>query len=400
MKILYVIHQYFPHYYTGTELLTDNISRYQRYLGDSVEIWAYNLAEPDVKKIEKTSYHETPVTFFSHHNKDKKKDWRFYWKDKENREYFKKLLKKVNPDVLHVTHSARMSDIVAAAYDLGIPYVTTITDYWLLCPTATLVRKNGDLCGGSGADPRCLRVDYKNNLQDFEERWGGVKDFLKNASRVGYAANFVRAMFEKNGIDTSNWIHIKHGYNASAKRIRTQDPYYRFAYTGTLQPSKGAHIAIEAFRSLPEENARLVVYGEIGHDNTYSKYCLGLAQGDPRIEFRGKYDHNNLVDEFKDVDCILIPSVWYEPFPFTLINAIKFGYDVLGARIGGIPELIGENNSESLFAAGDSNDLKEKMLSKLNKGKNTPQKIFYEQALETEAFKYFQVYNLLKGAKV
>lgn len=396
MKILYVTHQYFPYFYTGTELLTDNLSRYIRFLGDSTEVWAYNLEEPDLNKIDRTSYKGIPVTFFSHHNNEKDKDWLLYRENKEKNKDFKKLIKDSNPDVIHITHSARMGDIIEAAYKLGVPYVMTLTDYWLLCPTATLIRRNGELCGGTGVDPNCLKYCYRNKKEEMEKRWVGVKDILEKASFVGYAANFLRKMFEINGIDTSKWINIRHGYNINDRRIRTRDSFYRFAFTGTLQPSKGAHLVIEAFRKISNDKIRLVMYGETKHDAAYSDHCLSLARGDNRIEFRGRYDHSDLVEEFKDIDCIIVPSNWFEPFPFTLITAVSYGFQVIGANIGGIPEIIGDENKDSLFEPGNTQDLKEKMIKKVIQGKK-PNNLFYEQSLESEAFKYFQIYNLLSN---
>ncbi len=397
MKILYITHQYFPYFYTGTELLTDNLSRYQRYLGYETEVWAYNLEGGDINKIQKTLYKGIPVTFFTHHNDDKDKDWKMYRDNPKRKKWFRELLKKSAPDVIHVTHLARMGDIVQAAYELGIPYVTTITDYWLLCPTATLVRENGELCGGTAIDSKCLRYCYKNKKRNMEERWSGVQDFLNKATKVGYAANFVRSMFEKNGIDTSNWINVKHGYNPEVERKRTKDALYKFAFTGTLQPSKGGHLAIQAFRKVSDTKARLVVFGETKHNLDYSNYCRSLAEGDARIEFRGRYDHTKLTKEFEDIDCILVTSNWYEPFPFTLISAVKYGFDIIGSRIGGIPEIIGDSNSNSLFEPGDLDDLKNKMEKKILKGKKVVDRIFYEQTLETEGFKYFQIYNFISG---
>lgn len=398
MRVLYLIHQYFPYFYTGTELLTANLSTYERLLGANTQVWTYNLEEKDVKKVENTYYKGVPVSFFSHRNDDKDRDWKFFKVDRPKREFFKKLLDKAKPDVIHITQAARMGDIVQVAQEMGIPYIVTITDYWLLCPTATLIRENGDLCLGTKADPNCLKLDYKNNEYMLNERWTSVKKFLANSSNVVYASKFLRSMFEKNGIDTKDWINVRHGYNATERRVRVKDGFFRFGYTGTLQPSKGAHLVIEAFKKIQNTKARLVIYGELKHDLDYSNYCLKLAKGDSRIEFRGRYDHTKLVEEFKDIDCILVPSNWFEPFPFTLISAISYGFDVIGARIGGIPEIIGEKNIDSLFEPGDIEELSEKMLVKLNKGKDRTKKLFYGESLEAEAFKYFQLYSLVSGA--
>ena len=397
MKVLYITHQYFPYFYTGTELLTDNLARYLRYLGVNTEVWAYNPLERRASsKVDKMRYKGIPVTFFSHH-KGENKDWEFFTENPDKRSIFGELLKEVNPDVIHVTHASRMGDVIEYASSTGIPYIATLTDYWFLCPTTNLVRKNGELCTGTKSDPNCLKYCYKGNKEKMEKRWGAVNNFFRNASKVVYAANFLKLMFEKNGIDTSNWVKIKHGYNPIGERKRVPDSFYGFAFTGTLQPNKGAHLIIKAFKKIDDKSARLAIYGDASQRAEYSQYCLDLAKNDKRIEFRGSYDQAKLADEFADIDCIIVPSNWFEPFPFTLISAIRFGFEVIGSRIGGIPEIIGENNTESLFKPGDFKDLAKKMTLKLKKGKNKQSGLFYDQTVEAEGFKYFQIYNFLSG---
>lgn len=396
MKIVYLTHQYFPYFYTGTELLTDNLSRYLRKLGLSTEVWAYNLESKNETSIKKTNYLGIPVTFFSHHNQDSKRDISMFRSNSGKSNFIKEVIKKEKPDLIHVTHSSRMGDVVDIASQLGIPYVVTITDYWLICPTATLIKPNGDLCQGTIADPDCLKYCYKNDKKELTIRWKTVKGFLANASQVVYAADIVKGMFEKNGIDTKGWMKVKHGYNISGKRERIKDKFYRFAFTGTLQRSKGGHLAIEAFKKISDQSARLSIYGDTKHDTEYSDYCLNLAKEDKRIWFKGRYDHTKLTKEFADIDCIIVPSNWFEPFPFTLISAVSYGFEVIGSQIGGIPEIIGENNQDSLFESGNIADLQEKMVKKIEKGKISPSKVFYDQNIEGEGYKYSQIYNSLK----
>jgi len=207
----------------------------------------------------------------------------------------------------------------------------------------------------------------------------------------------LKSAFVQNGVDTDKWINIKHGYNPKGSRKRKKDTFYRFAFTGTLQRNKGAHLVLEAFIKIQDPKVRLAIYGEAKHDLAYSSYCMQLSKGDDRIEFRGRYDHTKINEEFADIDCIIVPSNWFEPFPFTLISAVAYGFDVIGSKIGGIPEIIGEANSSSLFDPGDIKDLQEKMINKSRERKQKDKPIFYEQNLESEGFKYFQVYNLTSG---
>ena len=57
----------------------------------------------------------------------------------------------------------------------------------------------------------------------------------------------------------------------------------------------------------------------------------------------------------------MYPSQWYENCPFSVMESQLYGTPVLGARIGGIPELIAEGKTGELFESGNPGQLKEKI---------------------------------------
>src|SRR5699024_9685915 len=57
----------------------------------------------------------------------------------------------------------------------------------------------------------------------------------------------------------------------------------------------------------------------------------------------------------------IYPSEWYENCPFSVMESQMYGTPVLGADIGGIPELIEAGKTGTLFESGNANDLKEKI---------------------------------------
>lgn len=109
---------------------------------------------------------------------------------------------------------------------------------------------------------------------------------------------------------------------------------------------------IEAANQLPY---KLIVIGggplmdemkAIAHDN---------------IEFVGFKQWDEIKQLVGDARFSVIPSEWYENNPLSVIEAECLGTPVLGARIGGIPELIDEGKTGMTFTSKDVNDLKDKM---------------------------------------
>ena len=79
------------------------------------------------------------------------------------------------------------------------------------------------------------------------------------------------------------------------------------------------------------------------------------------IEFVGFKSGDELKELIRRAKFSIYPSEWYENCPFSIIESISFGTPVIGANIGGIPELIDEGKTGLLFEAGNEQDLKNKI---------------------------------------
>jgi glycosyltransferase involved in cell wall biosynthesis len=86
---------------------------------------------------------------------------------------------------------------------------------------------------------------------------------------------------------------------------------------------------------------------------------------------------------------IVVPSTWYENYPFTVVEGFALGKPVIGSRIGGITEMIQDHETGLTFEARNSEALKEKISVLLRNpekivsmGKKA--RIFVEQELNVE----------------
>jgi glycosyltransferase involved in cell wall biosynthesis len=80
-----------------------------------------------------------------------------------------------------------------------------------------------------------------------------------------------------------------------------------------------------------------------------------------RIEFLGYKPWNEIKEIVGKARFLALPSEWYENNPLSVIESLCLGTPVLGAHIGGIPELIQEGKNGALFESRNINDLKEKI---------------------------------------
>lgn len=129
------------------------------------------------------------------------------------------------------------------------------------------------------------------------------------------------------------------------------------AYLGRLSREKGLFTLIEAMRGLPDIKLKIIGEGPL-------REALGdrvKADGIHNVEFAGYKTGEELRNEIRKSMAVVVPSEWYENLPFAVLEPFALGKSVIGARIGGIPELIRDNETGLTFESGNSNDLRSKI---------------------------------------
>ena len=138
-----------------------------------------------------------------------------------------------------------------------------------------------------------------------------------------------------------------------------------FGYLGRINIEKGVGTMIDAFRRIGPNGWRCLVAGRALDDSIerFKQQSEGLP-----IEFIGFADPKTFLT---DIDVLIVPSFWAEPSPRTIYEAYMMGVPCIGARSGGIPELIGEHNHDWLFEPGNDTDLSKKIGRVIDAGRST-----------------------------
>jgi glycosyltransferase involved in cell wall biosynthesis len=124
-----------------------------------------------------------------------------------------------------------------------------------------------------------------------------------------------------------------------------------YLYFGRLSHEKGLVTLINAFNALPD--LRLKIVGE-GPMESSLREIAGA-----NIEFCGYQSGDTLRTTIRDSKAIVVPSEWYENNPMTIIEASMAGVPTIGARIGGIPEIIVEGKTGYIFTSKSASELTE-----------------------------------------
>lgn len=262
------------------------------------------------------------------------------------------ILKKERPDVVHI-HTP--IDVTLAAFDavaaLGLPAVLTIHDYIFLCRRFVLLHSTGDICTRNNINHLC-RIYRRFCMAVLNDK----VDMLISPNRFSLDLYRDNGFFKKceavvlpHGIDLDRAGNPNNKENDSPERS-----ILNISYSGGLTKHKGVHLLISAFLLIQNENIRLNIAG----GGAYEKELRRMAGDDKRIIFHGKFVNKEMRQFYHEADVLVVPSIWYDVRPNVIPEAFREGVPVIGADIGGIPELIIENQTGFLFKPGDAEDLK------------------------------------------
>ncbi len=136
---------------------------------------------------------------------------------------------------------------------------------------------------------------------------------------------------------------FKKKYNISSEKMT-------FTFTGRLNPEKGIKELLLAFKKANNKNTQLIVAGSYFFGSKMkSKYELELREIarsiDEKVIFTGNIEYADMPLLYACSDVIVLPSIWNDPAPLTVIESLTSGKPLITTYSGGIPEYANENNS-------------------------------------------------------
>ncbi len=129
-------------------------------------------------------------------------------------------------------------------------------------------------------------------------------------------------------------------------------------YVGRLTPVKGVHVLIEAFREIHRRmpDVRLIITGSSffggAAKTAYEQELVKLAEPiSDAIVFTGYLPHEKLKYLYSMVDIIVLPSLWQDPCPLVVLEAMASGTCLVSSAVGGVPEVVQTGINGVLVAA-------------------------------------------------
>jgi len=238
----------------------------------------------------------------------------------------------------------------------GVPMVMSLRDYKVVCGSYQMLAHDRpcEACRGGhhlqATLKRCVKDSLAASVLTTVEMtlhhrvlglYGLVDVFI---SPSAFLKDKVREMgFPGEVVHLPNFVggleQVLPQYGSAAPRL---------VYSGRLGREKGLATLVRAVKGLP---LRLEIIGEGPERGPLE--ALVRQQGLDNVAFAGYLSGDALQERVRAAAAVVVPSQWYENNPRSVIEAFALGKPVIGARIGGIPELVRHGDTGLTFTPGD-----------------------------------------------
>ncbi len=283
---------------------------------------------------------------------------------REARKKLRRVLEDFRPDVCHLNnfnYQLTPSIILEIrSWSKKCKIVYTAHDLQLVCPNhmchTPTGQDNCEKCLGrhywNCTRNRCIHGSAAKSLIGTAEatfwRWRGV---YKQLDTIICCSDFLRSKLDTDPVLAQKTVTLHNFVDQAAWQPTEKQEYV--LYFGRFSQEKGIGMMVQAAKALPHIP---FIFAGTGPQEA-------LVTGADNIKNVGFQTGPALEKLIRQAQFSLYPSEWYENCPFAVMESQMYGTPVIGANIGGIPELIGDGVTGELFDSGDTRQLTEKIRS-------------------------------------
>ncbi|HPX36636.1 MAG TPA: glycosyltransferase family 4 protein [Mycobacterium sp.] len=261
-------------------------------------------------------------------------------------------------DVVHA-HNWIVNSALGPASRAGVPLVMTLHDYSHVCATKRLMEFERRRCPGP-SPKRCLPCAsaHYGAANGPVTLAANVWSARRRARHITAAAAVSSAVAEAVAVPAGRWLHSAALHarvipNFIPDEIIVDDiaptqPDAPLLFAGDLSFDKGVPVLLDAYAQL-ESPPPLVLAGRMGTGDSWN-FPTGA-------QWLGEVPHHEVVALFNSARAVIVPSVWADPCPTVVLEAMAAGRPVLAAASGGILDMVVDGVTGLLVPAGDAGAL-------------------------------------------
>jgi len=285
----------------------------------------------------------------------------------EAKKKLERMIEDEKPDIINTLqiHTVLSYSLIDAAKKYGLPVVSRLSNYQLLCPAEHFLRKD-QICEECtenlyrAVKHKCVQNSISPSFLRTFSLW--FHRFRKTFEKVDcfiVPSNFLRMKMIEGGFEAEKIAHVPTFIN-----VHDFSPCYEsngyIAYFGRIAVEKGVLDLVKAYSQIHTQ-IKLLIIGNYNNPEG-QRVMTSLKDYDiQNVEFLGYQPLPKIKDILKNAMFTICPSIWYENTPNSIYESFALGKPVLGSRIGSIPEQISEGKTGILFESGNIDDFSEKM---------------------------------------
>lgn len=287
---------------------------------------------------------------------------------KENKKKMLEALEDFKPDIVHVNNFQRQlsESIIEAIKKKNIPIVFTAHDLEAVCPNKTMLDENKNICElcKNGHYINCIKKKciksslLKSILGAVETKYyRNKKVYTEKIDKIVTPSKFYKKQLIDYGIEDDKIIVIPNFLDIDKYNIRTSNDGYAL-YFGRLSKEKGILNLVEAFSNI--KNQKLYIAGD-GPEKEIIERIIQTRNLEKNIKLIGFLNEKEMQEKIANCRFVVLPSIWYDNCPYSILETLAIGKPVIGSDMGGIPELVRDKVNGLIFRHNDIQELEEKM---------------------------------------
>lgn len=407
LRILHVIHDFLPRHRAGSEIYADTLCRALAARGHFPVVLCADVDPARVHgRIVWRDWRGLTVAEIAN-------NWAFdsfdeSWASPRLDAQIAGVLDATQPHVVHVHNLLNLSlRLPEIARRRGIPVLATLHDYTLVCPSggqrihlaedhvchtieagrcarcfsespfqaqlalgrfarrrvtakllgrvAARVRRHAPALGGPLLQTARRLPAPSITPGSIERRLIAARRVFSDVDLFVAPSRHLAEEFLSLGVPAAKMVVSDYGFPPLPRPVRPdgRPQVLRIGYVGTLVRHKGVHLLIDAMKRLSGRRAELHIFGDEAVFPSYAAELRAQARGLP-ITFEGAFDRERVSEIYGRFDVLAVPSLWLENSPLVIHEAFMCGVPVIGARIGGIADLVADGVNGLLVEPGSS----------------------------------------------
>ena len=293
-------------------------------------------------------------------------------------------ISKVKPTIVHIHgYPLQIITLILILRLKKIPFIQTVHDAsFTICPSGLLIRGINNPCAGCPNlfGIKCLNSFCRSITWVSGKKWlqwfliYGLRERLRIKLMKKWVAISISPSKALADLMTSHNFNVRNIYNSiditNDSNAQPEAHTQNILYIGRLHFTKGVNHLIIAMKKAVGQfpKAKLRIIGDGPEKNNLIQLTKSLSLSD-NITFVGAVQSNKVKKYINSSLFSVIPSIWFENNPLSVIEVMSLGRPVIGSKMGGIPELVIHNKTGLLFEAANTDQLSDAIINLLSNSK-------------------------------